>query len=498
MRFRGLLLVASLLVAGVAATLVVVERPDRAQPVATVRAPASELEAVPSAPPASPEPAAPEPPPRDHGELRQRLLAIVDRPDLEVASPLGIAVLDERGDEVLAVDADQAMLPASTNKLLTAAGAMLALGPEHTFQTRVVADGPISDRGTVVGDLTLVGSGDPSLSTDDYHRWIYPARPWTSLDALADDLVAAGLRRVIGSVVGDGTTFQGPTDASGWKDEYLQDLNARHVTGLTVDAGLRWWIDTPPPDVALEIHRADDPVLEAAMALERLLEARGVHVTGRPEAAVEPTTASNVLAAVESPPLSQILTHTLQRSDNHMADMLLPSLGLVGRGRGTWVDGSLALREILRQADVDLTGLLVDDGSGLSRNNRVTSRQLAAIDAHLAASYGETWSSMLAVLGETGTLRGRLRGTIAEGRFAGKTGTLDDVVAVVGHVTGSDGERYHLAVMGNDLRGGDRWKTYVLMDELILALVAHLDGCRLVAPSPAPSPSEPYRSATSC
>ena len=82
----------------------------------------------------------------------------------------------------------------------------------------------------------------------------------------------------------------------------------------------------------------------------------------------------------------------------------------------------------------------------------------------------------MAITGESGTLRNRLRGTIADGRFAGKTGTLRDTSGLVGTVEGSGGQRYHLAVLANDA-GEGRWLARALADELIQLLTADLDGC---------------------
>lgn len=512
---RFLVVLAVVAMAGGYAAASIVERPaasapldaaggsdTAARPSAPARPPAPSPTGTPAERVAStPSPMAVEPPEPapDHSELTARLAAVVQRPDLQLDGPVGIAVLDAAGREVFALDADRPLIPASTNKLVTAAGAMLELGPDHRFVTQVVAHVPIRSNGTLSGELTLVGAGDPSLVSEEYHRWIYPSRPWASLDALADDLVAKGLRRIDGSIVGDGTAFTAPTLAPGWKGEYLEDLNARHVTGLTAEAGLDWWIETPPPDVQLEIHLADDPVLGAAQRLQELLEARGVEVSAPPQVATDVRTGGElVLAEVTGPSVAAMLAHTLQRSDNHMADMLFVAIG-AAQGRGNWTGGAVAIREHLQRHGIRLGGLLLDDGSGLSRRNRVSAWQLAAIDAVLADStHGATWSAAMATAGESGTLRGRLRGTIAQGRFHGKTGTLDDVRSLVGHAVDTGGDRYHLAVVANELSGGDRWKAYVLMDELVLALVAELDGCVLVAPSPAPSPSEPYRSATRC
>jgi hypothetical protein len=87
-------------------------------------------------------------------------------------------------------------------------------------------------------------------------------------------------------------------------------------------------------------------------------------------------------------------------------------------------------------------------------------------------AHAQTWLSLMAVMGESGTLRERLPGTVAAGRFHGKTGTLRDVIALSGTVIGDDGPRYHLAVIANEADGPGRWVARTLMDELVLQLSA--------------------------
>src|SRR5690606_32870367 len=99
----------------------------------------------------------------------------------------GQVIFDRAGDQLL--------LPASTLKSLTAALALTTFGPDHRFTTRAVLDGVMTDKGTVAGDLVLEGGGDPTLGSPAFDTW-YPARPRTHLEDLADQVVAAGVRRV--------------------------------------------------------------------------------------------------------------------------------------------------------------------------------------------------------------------------------------------------------------------------------------------------------------
>jgi serine-type D-Ala-D-Ala carboxypeptidase/endopeptidase (penicillin-binding protein 4) len=425
---------------------------------------------------------------------------------------LGVLVVDEHGREVHGHAADHPLLPASTQKMVTAAALLRTLGPDARLATTVETTAPIEEDGSLRGDLHLLGGGDPALATDDYGRWVYPARPRTPLDALADELVDAGLERLRGDVVADAEGYTGSMRAEGWRDTYFSDLDARLISGLTVDAGLETLVTFPegpeveeveededpddgrdrarprprpegdeeelgPPRV--RVQPAADPAVQAGVELIRLLEERGVRVDGGAvRGPVEATTVGR-LARVQSPPMDELLRFMVQQSDNHLADTLFWLVGRVRTGEGSWAGGDRASRQVLDVLGVDHEAAELADGSGLSREDRLTARLLVDLDlAMTAGPHAGTWRSLLAVAGEQGTLRTRLRGTPAQGRLLGKTGTLRDVSALSGVIDGDDGRRYHFAVIANDARGADRAVVRTMVDELGLLLTADLLGCQ--------------------
>lgn len=502
-----------------------------------------------AAPTATPEPEAtsepeptPEPPPvpASRGELVELVgeLLAAAQGELDEAE-LAVLVTDEYGREVGAAGADAPVLPASTLKIVTAASVLLTLGPEARLTTRVDATAPIGADGVLDGSLVLVGSGDPTLATPEYGRWIYPTRPRTPLEALADQLVETGLRRVTGGVRGTAPGFAGPTEADGWLPRYFSNFDARYLTGLTVDAGLatsiRWPelereraeaepapepttedgedadAAEPPEPISIpltgtrdeieqrlagldpplaRVEVVADPRIQAARELARLLTERGVAVAGEVEVtAGGPAAPVAGLAEVESPPMADILRFAVQRSDNHLTDHLFHVLARHETGAASFDRAARAVRRLLVDLGIATDGIHLADGSGLSRDDRVTARLLVGVDrAMWNGPHASTWATLQAVAGESGTLRTRLRGTPADGRFHGKTGTLNDVTGLTGAVVGDDGSRYHLAVVGNAAQAGDRWVVRALMDELALVLAADVQGCS-IAPSPAPSPS---------
>lgn len=497
-------------------------------------APESTDEPVPAPPPPPPPaaaPAPPPPPPASRPELSASLERLLSEaravaPELE----LGVIVLDEAGREVVALEPDRPLLPASTLKQVTAAAALTTLGPAAQLRTVVDATAGIGGDGVLDGDLVLIGSGDPTLVTEEYARFIYPARPRTPLASLADQLVEAGLTHVTGSVRGSAPAFAPPSLPTGWKDGYLSSLDGRYGAGLTVDGGLRTVIELPelpdddgaagdedagpdpeatpatPPRSVLDqlaeldsdvpptvrVSLAEDPTLHTAVEFTRLLLERGVLVDGEATVLQQDVPTAARLASVSSPPLEEILRFAVQRSDNHLADALALTVARTRTGEGSWPAAGRAFRQVLNRFSVPAEGAVFADGSGLSRDDRVPPRLLAELDRRLTADrrFGASWRSLQAVAGRSGTLDRRLRGTPAEGRLLAKTGTLQDVSALSGQVISREadpagapapGERsYHLAVLGNEADGAARGVVRALVDELVLALVADLDGCRLV------------------
>ncbi|TVR37626.1 MAG: D-alanyl-D-alanine carboxypeptidase/D-alanyl-D-alanine-endopeptidase [Nitriliruptor sp.] len=476
------------------------------------------------------------PPPDGRDELTARTQELVDTAVVAADdATLGVMIIDEHGRTIAAHRADESLLPASTMKVVTAAAILTTLGPDGRLRTSVDATAPIDADGVLRGDLHLLGGGDPALVTDEYTRWVYPARPATPLAALADDLVAAGLRQVDGEVIGLAPGFTGPTRAEGWPDRYFSSFDARYASGLTVDAGLRTILTYPEPepddedaddaddaddaasddedadDAATDGEDADDeadgddpedgsedepedlgpptvtvdhvqdPAAHAAAELVRLLEEREVEVTGASRSGEVSAPPVGRLATVQSPPMDELLRFTVERSDNHFADGMFQTIGRVRTGEGSWIRGDRALRQMLDRFQIDHDGAVFADGSGLSRDDRLSPRLLVDLDRTMTdGPAAETWVSLMAVMGETGTLRQRLRGTVAQGRFRGKTGTLRDVTALSGAVIGDDGTRYHLAVLANEADGPGRWVARELMDELALQLSAEVAGCDVV------------------
>jgi D-alanyl-D-alanine carboxypeptidase/D-alanyl-D-alanine-endopeptidase (penicillin-binding protein 4) len=439
----------------------------------TSRPPAGETQVLIPPPPAMP--SGPRPSIAPSTELMSRLARVQEFKQVTPDGRVGIAVSDAAGNRLAAGDAERPMMPASTMKLMTAAAALRMLGPQHRFVTRVTATAPPDDAGVIDGDLILVGGGDPVLHTPRFIRRVDSERPATGLRSLATRVARAGVTRVTGRVVGDPSILDHEPLADGWRHDYLTSLNTSRSSGLTVDAGVR----LSTRSRTLRPESADDPAERAAIEFGRLLQD---HDVTSDRAAISRRGASSggtEIARVSSPPLSKLLAHMLQTSDNHLADGVFRMLG-AATGDPTWHGSAAAVEAALADIDADWGTVHVTDGSGLSRDDSLTADTLVRLLHAMSSSpLRSEWLDLQAVAGESGTMLRRLRDTQARGRVFAKTGTLRDARALAGTVPGADGRDHHFAVLANDLgQYADITAARRLADVTALALVAEQDGCQ--------------------
>lgn len=308
-------------------------------------------------------------------------------------------------------------IPASNEKLYTAVAALSRLGDTGRLSTTALATRSLTLNGTLKGDLHLRGGGDPTLTT-------------AGLEVLAQDLRDAGLSRITGRVVGDETAFdrrRGPPSEGYRAGRYVAPLGA-----LMVDRGYdRGRVQRNPP-------------AHAATVLARQLRDAGVEVPARGRAGRTPDGAL-ALATRRSPTVTTLVRTMNVDSDNYVAEMLLKAVGMTDARAGTTARGAAVAAAVARD-ELGVAPRLVD-GSGLSRGNRTTPRELVAL---LAGRFEDpAFFGSLAVAGVSGTLRDRMRSSFARRRCRGKTGTLSDVSALSGYCRTRDGGTVAFSILMN-------------------------------------------------
>ena len=342
---------------------------------------------------------------------------------------------------------DTPLIPASTQKLLVAAAALTTLGPNYRFVTKVVAPAPpVAGR---VAALWLVGGGDPLLATPEFMaanavRARQSGYPWTPLAGLSDALAAAGVKTVPGRIRGDDSYEDRLRFLPVWPAIYQQQNQVGLLSALSVNEGVQY---TPPKSPL-----APDPPAYAASELARLLAAHQPAAPGAPAVAggadQAAPAAAVVLASVPSAPVYQIVEAMLRASDNWIAELLVRAIDKAAGGTGTTAGGTAVVLHDAAAAGIPLNGVQMDDGSGLSRTDRATCRELlAALDLGQQPPYAPILAG-LPIAGQTGTLAARYQGTPLAGQLRAKTGSLDNAIGMVGTLSGPT--PLHFAFLDND------------------------------------------------
>ncbi|MDG4665268.1 D-alanyl-D-alanine carboxypeptidase/D-alanyl-D-alanine-endopeptidase [Mycobacterium sp. 236(2023)] len=338
------------------------------------------------------------------------------------------------GDELWAQGADVPMQPASTNKVLTAAAALLTLDRDARLTTRVLSTTP----GTVV----LVGGGDQTLSAapGDEDTWYRDA---ARISDLADQIRRSGV--AVKTVQVDVSAYTGPSMAPGWDPLDIDGGDIAPMEAIMLDGGR-----TQP--VSVESRRSRTPALDAGRALAVALRLDPAKVTVSPRAAD-----GTEIATVQSPPLMERLRQMMHSSDNVMAE----SIGReVAEARGkpqSFAGAAQAVLDSLDDAGIDTAGARLFDSSGLSVDDRLTADTL---DGIIQAAAGDSTPALrpmvdlLAIAGGSGTMSNRYHdtepGLAAVGYLRAKTGSLTGTNTLAGIVTDESGRVLTFALLSND------------------------------------------------
>jgi D-alanyl-D-alanine carboxypeptidase/D-alanyl-D-alanine-endopeptidase (penicillin-binding protein 4) len=358
------------------------------------------------------------------------------------------------GDVLLDQDAEEPSMPASTAKLLTAVAALTTLDPSDTLKTTVVA-------GAAPGEVVLVGGGDPTLSRTAPSQ-TYADAP-TVADLAAQVLTARPAGRPVTRVVVDSSLFSGPLTASGWQPSDTPSSYAAPVTAAAVD-GAR----LTPGSTA----RSGQPGLDAGAALADALGAPGATVV-----LGEAPADGETLGTVHSAPIERLVEQALSMSDNMLAEALARQVALARNLPASFEGSAKAVTGALTDLGVDLTGVTLSDGSGLSREDRVPVEVLTALLRGAADGSLDGASPVLSglpVAGYDGTLfdRGDADPADAPGTVRAKTGTLLGIHALAGTVVTADGRLLTFAVIADQPAGGE-----AEAEDALDAFAAGLAGC---------------------
>ena len=356
-----------------------------------------------------------------------------------------LLVIDLASGETLAeMNADKPLIPASIMKCVTTATLLSRLDEDANFHTEVYLTGPIRD-GELEGNVIVVGSGDPSLNSRHVEGGKDICREIGS--ALAD----RGVVSIKGRIVVDEGIWDGPAIPPSWMSGDLPHAYGTGSHGLNFE------------DNASGSRSVSNPAAVFDARLRSALADRGIAIEGESIRERERT----LLVDHVSVPLDEIMRSCMMRSDNQYAEALLRSYAVASGHKGSTEKAASMEKDYWRKHKAPMSGVNIIDGSGLSRQNRVTARFMA----HILSERSENpyYASFFPLAGQEGTLRNFLVDTPLEGYVALKTGSMKGIQCYAGYKLDDDYAPTHIiVVMMNDL--GNRTSAREWLKKALLAL----------------------------
>jgi D-alanyl-D-alanine carboxypeptidase/D-alanyl-D-alanine-endopeptidase (penicillin-binding protein 4) len=420
----------------------------------------------------------------------------------------GVAIQSLKNGELLYLhNENKGFMPASNMKLFTTAAALLKLGPNYIFNTRVYYSGTLSSDGVLQGDVIIRGCGDPTICER------YAAGNATKVfQGWADSLAARGIRRVTGRIIGDDNYFGDEILGAGWSWDYESDYYAAQISALSFNDNCMDIFFMPGDSLGapssfqlrpaskfvsvinkvitadrdkgttINYNRSrggnkvfctgtifigekekhdwfsvENPTLFAADVFRDILKSEDIEVSGEATDIDDLNSYSYLadsdheLAGYSSPHLSEIVTTVNKVSQNLYAELLLRVVGKEIGGEGRASMGARVAKSDFTAMGIDTAQLEMVDGSGLSRLNLVTPMSVVKLLTYMRRFPGyEAFYNSLPIAGVDGTIRNRMVGTAAQGNVRAKTGYVDKARALSGYATTKDGEELAFSVIVNN------------------------------------------------
>jgi len=408
------------------------------------------------------------------------------------------------GEVIYKRNADKLFIPASNLKLFTSSAALMLLGPDYSFETNILANGEIKN-GVLNGDLIIQGSGDPTISNR-----FYSGTPTKLFEEWADTLLSYGIKEITGNIYGDDSMFDDIEYGRGWLPDYQWSWfsapsgalsfndnsieikiepgqlnfpakisilpNTQHVSiiskVITVDQNVNQTISVSRTQGTnliivsgrikinskphIEHVSISDPTMFFLNVFSETLIKKGISIKGRIDniESADKTIINEDLTPIhrhESVPLSLILKEVNKNSNNFYAEQLLKTIGFEEYGYGSAINGVRACGYLFNTMGINPNNMVMVDGSGLSRLNLVTPRQVVNLLSFMYKSdeYQRFYES-LPIGGIDGTLADRMKKTSAENNVRAKAGYNDYVSSLSGYLKTISGEQIVFSIIVNN------------------------------------------------
>jgi D-alanyl-D-alanine carboxypeptidase/D-alanyl-D-alanine-endopeptidase (penicillin-binding protein 4) len=457
-------------------------------------------------------------------ELRNHLDDLFNDSNFSGAS-WGVLIKSLKTGEILYKrNADKFFIPASDVKLFTTSAALLLLGENYRYKTRFYAEGEIY-KGTLYGNLIIQGSGDPTIS----NRYI-AGDVDTIFSAWCDSLKSKGIFRIAGNLLGDDDGFDEKGYGTGWMRDYeyawfaapsgalsfnnnviniyikptSKDLPAsvtiepnvknlyfinKVLTSENSDKNSIQIIKNRKNDVITikgnigetdipktEYIAVEDPTEYFVSVFESVLKKHDIVLEGYAidadkEAHAIDYSETTKLFEHKSVQLKEIVKEINKNSNNFYSEQLIKTIGLEINNYGSIENGVKATRKVFEKMGINIDNLLLSDGSGLSRLNLVTPKQIVNLLSYMYKSSGyKNFYNSFPIAGRDGTLQNRMKNTVAENNVRGKPGLLNSVSAISGYLTTIEDEPIVFSIIANNYLVPSSFAQYI-QDTALVRLI---------------------------
>ena len=360
-------------------------------------------------------------------------------------------------DTIFQVNHSMSMIPASNTKLFTTAVALSDLGGDFKISTKIFSDDFSIEDGVINGNLYIKGFGNSTFSQND-------------LEQMMQEIKLKGIVKITGNIIGDDTYFDNVYKRDDWIADETANVKLPPISAITLDRNRKIIQKRRGRRIRTSVVAVDNPPLNAASILRSKLIENGIKVGKSSSVGKTP---DQVLQLSESGiQLRELIKLINKHSDNFLAEGLFKTIGAeASQDQGNAFYSTQAILDFIEDNGIFSIGTSVVDGSGISRFDQITPGAIVGLLEVMyfdINNYNEFYNS-LSIAGVDGTLRGRMRGSLAENNFHGKTGSLNDVTSIAGYLKTMDNEDIIVSIIFEYQHGGsDYYKS--IEDDIVIAL----------------------------
>lgn len=424
--------------------------------------------------------------------IPNRINQLINQVDPSINMSMSVVDLNT-GEQLYQRNADRALIPASNMKIFSEAAALMALGPDYRFQRQLSTDATALENGTLNGSVFLSLPGDPSFTS-------------TELNELLSTLSKWGIKHITGNIVLVNKNASIDPYPPGRDPRDITHSYGAPITPIIIDENRISFIVNPgqrPGDPAsIEVNTPADvipvsntvttsakpnlsaiaykldndnhlvtsgaigsetwafekklailnPLLYAQNLVKHALKTQGITLGGNVVQGGQPVSVV-VLASQTSKPLNQLMAETLKPSDNVFADSLfLHTASILNGSPINWLQANTIAKQFLeQQTGINLSQAILVDGSGLSKQDRVSAKQTVDLLSYIYTHFPITYEfiAALPIAGQDGTLQRRFNTSSQQGFVRAKTGTMTGILSLSGYLSAANGHTLAFAIYIN-------------------------------------------------